>query len=59
MWPPTVVVGAVPGEGGLQMPFGEDRDAIGEFGSGGEHEGGGCVATTYTRTAMSYCGVVD
>jgi hypothetical protein len=35
MWPSTVVVGAVPGEDGPQMPLAEDRDAIGEFGSGG------------------------
>ena len=38
MWPSTVVVGAVAGEDGLQVPLAEDQDAVGEFGSGGQHE---------------------
>jgi hypothetical protein len=35
MWPPTVVVGAVAGEDGPQVPLADDQDAIGEFGSDG------------------------
>ena len=38
MWPLPVVVGAVPGEDGPQVPFAEDQDAVGEFGSGGQDE---------------------
>jgi hypothetical protein len=38
MWPPSVVVGAVSGEDGPQVPLAEDQDAVGEFGSGGQHE---------------------
>ena len=38
MWPPLVVVGAVPGEDGPQVPVTEDQDAVGEFGSGGQDE---------------------
>jgi hypothetical protein len=38
MWPPAVVVGAVFGEDGPQVPFAEDQDAVGEFGSGGQDE---------------------
>src|SRR5512133_546238 len=38
MLPPTVVVGAVLGEDGGQVPFAEDQDAVGEFGSGGQDE---------------------
>ncbi len=34
MWPPAVVVGAVPGKNGLQVSLAEDQDAVGEFGSG-------------------------
>jgi len=34
--PSAVVVGAVPGEDASQVPFAEDQDAIGEFGSGGQ-----------------------
>ena len=33
MWPPPVVVGAELGEDGPQVPFAEDQDAVGEFGS--------------------------
>ena len=35
---PTVVVGAVAGEDGPQVPLTEDQDAVGEFGSGGQDE---------------------
>ena len=38
MWPSTVVVGAVAGEDGPQVPLAEDQYAVGEFGSGGQHE---------------------
>jgi hypothetical protein len=38
MRPPAVVVGAVLGEDGPQVPFAEDQDAVGEFGSGGSDE---------------------
>jgi len=38
MWPSAVVVGAVPREDGSQVPFTEDQDAVGEFGSGGQDE---------------------
>jgi hypothetical protein len=38
MWPPTVVVGAVAAEDGLQVPLAEDQDAVGELGSDGQHE---------------------
>jgi hypothetical protein len=38
MGPPTVVVGAVLGEDGLQVPFAEDQDAVAEFSSNGQHE---------------------
>jgi hypothetical protein len=38
MWPPPVVVGAVPGEDGPHVPFPEDQDAVGELGSGGQDE---------------------
>src|SRR5919107_4435906 len=38
MWPPAVVVGAVPGEDSLQVPLAEDQDAVGEVGSGGPDE---------------------
>ena len=38
MWPPTVVVGAVAGEDGPQLPLTEDQDAVGELGSGGPDE---------------------
>jgi hypothetical protein len=38
MWPPTVVVGAVLGKNGPQVPLTEDKDAIGQFGPGGQHE---------------------
>jgi hypothetical protein len=33
--PPAVVVGAVPGEDGLQVPLPEDQDVFDEFGSSG------------------------
>jgi hypothetical protein len=38
VWPPTVVVGAVLGQYGPQVPLTEDQDAVGEFGSGGQYE---------------------
>ena len=38
MWPPTVVMGAVAGKDSPQVPFTEDQDAVGEFGSGGQDE---------------------
>jgi hypothetical protein len=38
MWRPTVVVGAVLGEDGPQVPLAEDQDAVGELGSGGQDE---------------------
>jgi hypothetical protein len=38
MWPRAVVVGAVLGEDGPQVPFADDQDAVGEFGSGGQYE---------------------
>ena len=38
VWPSAVVVGAVLGEDGPQVPFAEDQDAVGEFGSGGQDE---------------------
>src|SRR5690349_6248739 len=39
MWPSAVVLGAVPPEDASQMmPFAEDQDAVGEFGSGGQDE---------------------
>src|SRR4026209_408291 len=38
VWPSAVVVGAVPREDASQVPFTEDQDAVGEFGSGGQDE---------------------
>jgi hypothetical protein len=38
VWSPTVVMRAVLGQDGAQVPLTEDQDAIGEFGSGGQHE---------------------
>jgi hypothetical protein len=38
VWWPTVVMGAVLGEHGPQVPLTEDQDAVGEFGSGRQHE---------------------
>ena len=38
VWPSGVVVGAVPREDASQVPFAEDQDAVGEFGSGGPDE---------------------
>ena len=38
VWPPTVVVGAVLGEDGPQVPLAEDQDAVGELGSDGPDE---------------------
>ena len=38
MWPPPVVMGAIAGEHGPQVPFTEDQDAVGEFGSDGQDE---------------------
>jgi hypothetical protein len=38
MWPPPVVAGAVSGEDGLQVPFTEDQDAVGELGSDDQNE---------------------
>ena len=38
MWSAAVVVGAVQGEDSPQLPFAEDEDAIGEFGSDGQDE---------------------
>jgi len=38
MWRPTVVVSAVPGKGGPQVPFAEDQDAVGEFSQDGQDE---------------------
>jgi hypothetical protein len=36
MGPPPVVVAAIPGEDGPQVPFTEDQDAIGQLGSDGQ-----------------------
>ena len=38
VWSPTVVMGAVLGKDGPQVPLSEDQDAVGEFGSGREYE---------------------
>jgi hypothetical protein len=38
VWSPTVVMGAVLGKDGPQVPFTEDQDAVGEFGSGCQRE---------------------
>src|SRR5262245_22751295 len=38
MWPPPVVLSAIAGEHGPQVPFTEDQDAVGEFGSDGQDE---------------------
>jgi hypothetical protein len=38
VWSPTVVVGAVLGKDGPQVPLTEDQDAVGEFGSGCQDE---------------------
>ena len=38
MWPPAVVVGAVPGKDGPQVSLAEDQDAVSELGSGGQDE---------------------
>jgi hypothetical protein len=51
MWPPTVVVGAVFSQDGTQMSFAEDQLAVGEFGSGCEHQSlGEAVRSTTART---------
>jgi len=57
MWPPTVVVGAVAGEDGPQVPLAEDQDAVGEFGSGGQHEAfGEAVRPGTARRDARYSG---
>jgi hypothetical protein len=38
MWPPAVVVGAVPGKDAPQVALAEDQDAVCELGSGGQDE---------------------
>jgi hypothetical protein len=38
MWAPPVVVGAVSGEDGSQVPLTEDQHAVGELGPDGQHE---------------------
>ncbi len=38
MWPPAVVVSAVLGKDGPQVPFTEEQDAVGELGAGCQHE---------------------
>jgi hypothetical protein len=48
MWPAAVVVGGVPGKDGPQVPFAEDQDAVGEFGSGGADETFGEAVRSWT-----------
>ena len=48
MWPAAVVVGGVPGKDGPQVPFAEDQDAVGEFGSGGANETFGEAVRSWT-----------
>jgi hypothetical protein len=38
MWAPPVVMGAVSGEDGPQVPLTEDQHAVGELGLDGQHE---------------------
>ena len=61
VWPAAVVVGAVLGEDGPQVPFAEDQDAVGEFGSswitldGFTRRRGGGAERTDTRMHRSAC----
>ena len=63
MWPPAVVVGAVLGEDGPQVPFTEDQDAVGEFGSGGQDESFGEAVRSRTSRwnlhGVDACAVQD
>jgi hypothetical protein len=45
---PTVVVSAVAGKDGPQVPLTEDQDPVGEFGSGGQHESFGEAVRPWT-----------
>ena len=38
MWTPAVVLNAVPGKDGPQVPLTEDQDPVGDFGPDGQHE---------------------
>ena len=55
MWPPAVVVGAVLGEGGPQVAFAEDQDAVGEFGSGCVDESLGGARVLDISVGFSLC----
>jgi hypothetical protein len=54
MWPPTVVVGVVPGEGGPQMPLAED-DAIYQQVAGLPGGPGSAVLCRWFGTAREVC----
>ena len=47
---PTVVVSAVAGKDGPQVPLTEDQDPVGEFGSGGQHESFGEAVRSRTSS---------
>jgi hypothetical protein len=48
-------VGAVLAEDGLQVPFAEDQDAVGEFGSGGQDEAfGEAIRSRTPRRDLHY-----
>jgi hypothetical protein len=48
VWPPSVVAGAVLGEDPPEVSLAEDQHAVGEFGSGGQHESFGEAARSRT-----------
>jgi hypothetical protein len=57
MWSPTVVVSAVLGKDGPQVPLAEDQDAVGEFGSGGQDESFGEAVRPRTARRLNRPGV--
>src|SRR5215203_3299328 len=55
MWPPAVVVGAVPGKDGPQVALAEDQDAVSEFGSGGQDESFGEAVCSWRSRWDLHC----
>ena len=53
MWSPPVLMRAVPGEDGPQVPFAEDQDAVGQLGPVADEEpdGGGALLEVYQQVA--------
>jgi len=54
MWPLMVVVGAVGGKYGLQIPLTQDQNAVGKFGSNGQDESfGEAVRSVTSRRVLN------